>query len=97
MPGAQPGAGVRPPGHPRQRHLPGPGAHTTTIDGAKITTGSISAAHIDAAGLTANEVTLLPYEVGAGSNTGSSRMEITSDVIKIYNGGTLRVKLGNLA
>ena len=71
--------------------------NTTTIDGAKITTGSISAAHIDAAGLTANEVTLLPYEVGAGSNTGSSRMEITSDVIKIYNGGTLRVKLGNLA
>jgi hypothetical protein len=70
--------------------------NTTTIDGGKITTGTISAAHIDTAGLTANEITLSPADVGVGTTTENSRMEVSSNMIKIYDGGTLRVKLGYL-
>jgi hypothetical protein len=67
-----------------------------TIKGTHIEAGSISAAHIDTAGLTANEITLSPSDVGVGTDSGSNRMEIDASSIKVYSGGVLRVKLGNL-
>jgi len=61
---------------------------TTTIDGGRITTGSV----------TANQVTLVPGDVGAGSAASSgSRMNITTSRIKIYDSGNLRVQLGDLS
>ena len=72
--------------------------NTTTIEGSKITTGTISAAHIDTAGLTANEISLSPSDVGVGSSaTSGDRLVVTASSIQVYSGSTLRVKLGNLA
>ena len=51
---------------------------TTTINGGKITTGS----------LYANQIT---------TGTGNERIEINNDSIRVYNGGVLRVKIGNLS
>ena len=62
-------------------------AGTTTIDGGKITAGSV----------TANKVTLVPGDVGVGTTSGNDSLRITSTTIQIFDGGTLRVKLGNLA
>lgn len=59
---------------------------TTVIDGARITTGTVDAARIS----------LSPYQVGAGSNTGKDRLEINSNSLKVYNAGVLRVTLGYL-
>ena len=57
-------------------------------DGGIITTGSV----------TANQVTLVPGDVGAGSAASSgSRMNITTSRIKIYDSGNLRVQLGDLS
>ena len=62
--------------------------NTTVINGSKIITGTIDA----------TKVSLSPADVGAGSNaTTGSRMNITSDAIKIYQDGILRVVIGNLS
>jgi len=67
------------------------------IETDKLKANAITTDKIAANAVTASKVNLVPEDVGAGSTSGSSRMEITSNVIKIYNGGTLRVKLGNLS
>jgi len=63
-------------------------SNTTTIDGAKITTGTVQAA----------QVNLSPGDVGAGSSGSSgARMNITTSGIRIYDSsGNLRVTLGDL-
>jgi hypothetical protein len=60
---------------------------TTEIDG-----GNIKADTIDI-----NEITVTPSDVGVGTASGNDSMRITSTTIEIYNSGTLRVKIGNLA
>ena len=72
-------------------------AKINDLDASKITAGTINAARIAAGSITADKVTLNPQDVGAGAASGNDSMRISSTKIEIYSGGTLRVKLGNLA
>jgi hypothetical protein len=72
-------------------------AKINDLDASKITAGTISADRIGANSITANKVNLNPEDVGAGTASGSNSMRIGSSKIEIYNGGTLRVKLGDLS
>ena len=72
-------------------------AKINDLNASKITAGTINAARIAAGSITADKVTLNPQDVGAGAASGNNSMRISSDKIEIYSGGTLRVKLGNLA
>ena len=65
-------------------------AASTTIDGDKIKTGTLDVALVNISGTASAGISIKSAATG-------SRMEIESDVIKIYEGSTLRVKLGNLA
>jgi hypothetical protein len=55
---------------------------TTTIDGGKLTTGSIDADRLS---------------IGNSSNASASRLLLLEDSLKIFSGSTLRVHIGNLA
>lgn len=69
-----------------------------TIAAADIAANTITASEIAAGTITGTEVTLTAGDVNAGSDaTTGSRINITSDKIEIYDSGTLRVTLGNLA
>tara|TARA_R110002167_G_scaffold251399_1_gene457586 strand:- start:55 stop:702 length:648 start_codon:yes stop_codon:yes gene_type:complete len=72
-------------------------AKINDLDASKITAGTINADRIGAGSIVASKVTLNPEDVGAGAASGNDSMRISSNKIEIYNGGTLRVKLGNLA
>ena len=55
---------------------------TTTIDGGRLTTGSIAADRLT---------------IGDTTITGTtSALKLYSDALKIFSGGNLRVKIGNL-
>jgi len=72
-------------------------AGSTTIDGGKVTTGSITAAVIAAGTITANEIATDAISANmVTTGTGNDRIEITNTVISVYNGGVLRVKIGAL-
>ena len=62
----------------------------TTINGGLLKTGTIDVSQVNIAGTASAGISIKSAASG-------SRMEIDSDVIKIYDGTTLRVKLGNLA
>lgn len=62
---------------------------TTIIDGDRITTGTIDVAEVNISGTSQSNFNLQSASSG-------SRMKITNDTIEIYDGSTLRVKLGNL-
>ena len=55
---------------------------TTTIDGGKLTTGSIDADRLS---------------IGNSSSASASRLLLLEDSLKIFSGSTLRVHIGNLA
>ena len=61
-------------------------SNTTEIDGGNIHTGTV----------TANKVTLVPADVGAGTASGSNSLRLYTNRIEIWSGGVLRVKLGEL-
>lgn len=61
----------------------------TTINGGLLKTGTIDVSNVNIAGTSSSGINIKSAASG-------SRMEISSDVIKIYDGSTLRVKLGNL-
>ena len=62
---------------------------STIIDGDRITTGTIDVAQVNISGTSQSNFNLQSASSG-------SRMKITNDTIEIYDGNTLRVKLGNL-
>lgn len=62
---------------------------STIIDGDRITTGTIDVAEVNISGTSQSNFNLQSASSG-------SRMKITNDTIEIYDGSTLRVKLGNL-
>jgi hypothetical protein len=62
----------------------------TTINGGLLKTGTIDVNKVNIAGTASAGISIKSAASG-------SRMEIDSDVIKIYDGTTLRVQLGNLA
>jgi len=64
-------------------------ASSTVIDGDRITTGVIDVAQVNISGTAQNNFNIQSASSG-------SRMKITNDAIEIYDGSTLRVKLGNL-
>jgi len=61
----------------------------TTINGGLLKTGTIDVSNVNISGTASAGINIKSAASG-------SRMEIASDVIKIYDGSTLRVKLGNL-
>ena len=61
----------------------------TTINGARIQTGTLDVSQVNISGTTQSNFNL--QSAGSGS-----RMKITNDTIEIYDGSVLRVKLGNL-
>lgn len=70
-----------------------------TIDAARIGANTVSATKIQTGTLDVTNVNITGTSssgINIKSASSGSRMEITSDVIKIYDGSTLRVKLGNL-
>lgn len=62
----------------------------TTINGGLLKTGTIDVSQVNISGTASAGISIKSAASG-------SRMEIESDVIKIYEGSTLRVKLGNLS
>ena len=66
------------------------GSEITTINGARIQTGTLDVSQVNISGTTQSNFNL--QSAGSGS-----RMKITNDTIEIYDGSVLRVKLGNLS
>jgi len=64
-------------------------AKISDLSASKINTGTLDASNVTISGVTPN--------LNLKSATSGSRMEITSERIKIYDGSTLRVQLGNLS
>ena len=64
-------------------------AKISNLSASKINTGTLDASNVTISGVTPN--------LNLKSATSGSRMEITSQRIKIYDGSTLRVQLGNLS
>ena len=64
-------------------------SNTTTIDGGKITANSIKAGQLEISSLTADP--------GSGSTDDGIFLDGTNNTIKIFAGGALRVKIGNLS
>jgi len=62
----------------------------TTINGGLLKTGTIDVSQVNIAGTASAGISIKSAASG-------SRMEIESDVIKIYEGSTLRVQLGDLS
>ena len=62
----------------------------TTINGGLLKTGTIDVAQVNISGTSQSNFNVQSAASG-------SRMKITNDTIEIYDGSTLRVKLGNLA
>ncbi len=74
--------------------------NTTTIDGAKITAGSISANTIDVNGISANQVKsgYLTTSGLSAQTSGTAETVMDSKGIRVYDAlGVLRVKIGDLA
>jgi hypothetical protein len=65
------------------------GSEITTINGARIQTGTLDVSQVNISGTTQSNFNL--QSAGSGS-----RMKITNDTIEIYEGSVLRVKIGNL-
>jgi hypothetical protein len=61
----------------------------TTIDGGLVKTGTLDVNLVNIAGTSSSGINIKSAATG-------SRMEIKSDKIEIYDGSTLRVKIGNL-
>ena len=70
-----------------------------SINADTITSGSMSANKIVGGTIDASQVTIagVSPSLDIKSATSGSRMEIKADVIKIFDGSTLRVQLGNLS
>ena len=64
-------------------------ANITTIDGANISTGTIKAAQL--------EISNLDADPGSGSTADGIFLDGTNNNIKIFAGGALRVKIGDLS
>ena len=64
-------------------------AKISNLSASKINTGTLNASNVTISGVTPN--------LNIKSASSGSRMEITSQRIKIYDGSTLRVQLGNLS
>ncbi len=69
-----------------------------TITTHQIAANTIKAANIEAGTITGTEVTMVPADVGAGTDSSSgNRLVIDSTTIKVYDSsGVLRVTLGDL-
>ena len=65
------------------------GSEITTINGARIKTGTLDVSQVNISGTTQSGFNMQSASSG-------SRMKITNDTIEIYEGSVLRVKLGNL-
>jgi hypothetical protein len=70
-----------------------------SINADTITSGSMSADKIVGGTIDASQVNIQGTGTGLSikSAASGSRMEVASDVIKIFDGSTLRVQLGNLS
>lgn len=74
-----------------------------TITGTTITGGTVNGTVVNGGEIYVPNSTSWKFKVDPAGNmflrssTSSSRLEITNDVIKVYNAGVLRVKIGNLA
>tara|TARA_R110000744_G_scaffold152542_1_gene266658 strand:- start:2421 stop:4967 length:2547 start_codon:yes stop_codon:yes gene_type:complete len=64
----------------------------TTIDGGLVKTGVLDVSLVNISGTTQSG-----FNLQSSANTAASRMKITNDTLEIFQGSTLRVKLGNLA
>jgi len=78
------------------------------IDGSLVVTGTLAADRIQANSITATQISsgaITATEIATGAitanmvttGTGNDRIEITNTAIKVYNGGVLRVKIGDLS
>lgn len=78
-------------------------AKIVDLSATKITTGTLDANRIAAGSITASKISVtsldaLTANIGLLRTASSgSRMEIENNVIRVYDGGTLRLKIGNLA
>ena len=63
-----------------------------TINANHIAADTIVASHIDADAITSEQL-----QISADSGNDRIQMDGTNNVIKIFSGGVLRVKIGNLA
>ena len=63
----------------------------TTINGGLLKTGTIDVAQVNISGTTQSN-----FSMQSSASSSASRMKITNDTIEIYDGSTLRVKIGNL-
>jgi len=71
-------------------------AFALEIDGSLLVDGTIAATAIVAGSIGVNQTNLSPSDVGAGTATGTNRLEITSDHISVFSGGVERVRIGYL-
>ena len=69
------------------------GTNFTTIDGARISTGSIVSASIEAGTIEADRLEISDRTIGGST----SALKLYTDALKIFDGGNLRVKIGNLS
>ena len=78
------------------------------IDGSLVVSGTLAADRIQANSITATQLSagaITATEIATGAitanmvttGTGNDRIEITNTAIKVYNGGVLRVKIGDLS
>ena len=67
----------------------------TLIDGSLIVNGTMAADKIQANSITASQIATGAITANmVTTGTGNDRIEITNTVIRVYNGGIIRVKLG---
>ena len=73
-------------------------AFAIQIDGSLLVQGSVVADALAVNSVTASKLNIVPADIGVGSSSSgtTSRMVITGDRIDIYEGNTLRVRLGRL-
>ena len=68
------------------------------IDGSLVVTGTLAADRIQANSITASQIATGAITANmVTTGTGNDRIEITNTAIKVYNGGVLRVKIGDLS
>ena len=67
-------------------------AATAFIDGDMVVSGTIGASQITAGSISANRLV-----IGNTTTADNSRLKLLDDKIEIYDGTTLRIKIGNLA
>jgi hypothetical protein len=68
------------------------------IDGSLVVSGTLAADRIQANSITASQIATGAITANmVTTGTGNDRIEITNTAIKVYNGGVLRVKIGDLS